>query len=608
VTVTTTVGTSPTTLADRFTFVTPPMVTGVSPTTGSTVGGTAVTIAGASLGEATAVMFGSIAATITADSATSVTATAPAQGAGSVDVTVTTPGGPSPTSTADQFTYMAPQPAVTGVSPSTGSTAGGTSVTVTGTNLASATAVAFGSAAGTVTADSATSISVTSPAGTAGAVDVTVTTAGGTSATSVADLFTFVSPSAGGGVYTSLSPVRICDTRAGNPSNLTGDAAQCNGFENFGSPIASLGSKTINVTQGFGIPTDATSVVLNVTVVNPQTAGYLTVFPAGVSPPVASNVNYVAGEAVPNLVQVGVGAGGDVSLYSSAHTDVVVDAEGYTSPTTQGGAGLYTPLSSPARICDTRPDDPSNLLSAPDNQCDGLDNSGETLAAKGTVNVQVTGGNGVPTGASAAIVNVTVANPAAGGYLTVYPDGVATPFASNVNYTAGEVTANRVIVPLSTGGGITVYSSARADVIVDISGYYSGTGGSGTEFSPESSPVRICDSRPGNPSGLTGTATQCDGQTIGAGKTLTLQVTGLAGVPADAKAVVINLTGVLPTAPTYLTVFPGPSRPFASDLNPPQGGVQANLTVATLSSSGTISIYNSAGSINVVVDVLGWYS
>ena len=104
-------------------------------------------------------------------------------------MTVTTSNGTSATSSADQFTYTA-APTVTAVSPTSGPAGGGTSVTVTGSNLANATAVKFGTTGGTVTADGAGSITVTSPAGT-GTQDIRVTTAGGTSATSGADQFTY---------------------------------------------------------------------------------------------------------------------------------------------------------------------------------------------------------------------------------------------------------------------------------------------------------------------------------------------------------------------------------------------------------------------------------
>jgi hypothetical protein len=108
---------------------------------------------------------------------------------------------------------------------------------------------------------------------------------------------------------------------------------------------------------------------------------------------------------------------------------------------------------------------------------------------------------------------------------------------------------------------------------------------------------------------LSGSAAQCNGNPLGPAGTLQVQVTGLAGVPSDAPAVVVNLTGVAPSAPTFLTVFPnGLPSPLVSDLNEVRGDVRANMVVAALSASGTISIYNYTGSMNVVVDVLGWYS
>ena len=170
-----------------------PTVTAVSPTSGPAAGGTSVTITGTNLTGATAVKFGATAATgVVVNSATSVTATSPA-GTGTVDVTVTTPGGTSATSAADHFTYLAAAaPTVTAISPTSGPTAGGTSVTITGTGLIGATAVKFGAtAAPGVVVNSATSVTATSPAGT-GTVDVTVTTPNGTSATSAADHFTYV--------------------------------------------------------------------------------------------------------------------------------------------------------------------------------------------------------------------------------------------------------------------------------------------------------------------------------------------------------------------------------------------------------------------------------
>lgn len=168
-----------------------PTVTYVSPTAGPTSGGTSVIITGTNFSGTTAVTFGATAATgYTVNSATQITATAPA-GTGTVDVRVTTASGTSATSAADQFTYVG-APAITSVSPATGPSTGGTTVTITGTGFGGATAVTFGASSATgFTVNSATQITATAPAGT-GTVDIRVTTAGGTSATSAADQFTYV--------------------------------------------------------------------------------------------------------------------------------------------------------------------------------------------------------------------------------------------------------------------------------------------------------------------------------------------------------------------------------------------------------------------------------
>jgi serine/threonine-protein kinase len=190
--------------------VTLPAVTGVSPASGSTMGGTTVTITGTGLSGATVVRFGGVAGTVTADSATQLTVTSPpstgitttavitagsgaqitATGAGTVDIAVTTPAGTSHPTAADHYTYTAPRPAVTGLAPDGGTTAGGTTVSIAGTGLAGATSVRFGTGAAIITADSSTQITVTSPPGT-GTVPITVTTPAGTSQISDADHYAY---------------------------------------------------------------------------------------------------------------------------------------------------------------------------------------------------------------------------------------------------------------------------------------------------------------------------------------------------------------------------------------------------------------------------------
>jgi hypothetical protein len=149
----------------------------ISPNQGSTGGGTTVTITGTNLSGTTAVNFGTRAATITANTATSVTCISPS-GSGTVGVTVTTPGG---TSNPLSFFYVG-APFKAALSSTSGPTAGGGTVSLSGTGLATATRVAFGANSATPTVVSDNLISVTVPAGTAaGSVGVTVVTAGGSS-------------------------------------------------------------------------------------------------------------------------------------------------------------------------------------------------------------------------------------------------------------------------------------------------------------------------------------------------------------------------------------------------------------------------------------------
>jgi len=225
VTVTTPAGTSSTSAADQYAYLAAPIVTQVNPAAGPTGGGTSITITGTGLAGATAVRFGLTNATnFAVNSGTKITATAPAGTVGTVDITVTTPGGTSTTSAADQYTYAA-APTVTGVSPITGPAAGGTSVTIAGTNLAGATAVKFGTVSATITTDTATGITATAPAGSAATVDVTVTTPGGTSATSAADQYTYVAAPAVTQVAPTAGPTAGGTVVTITGTNLTGATA-----------------------------------------------------------------------------------------------------------------------------------------------------------------------------------------------------------------------------------------------------------------------------------------------------------------------------------------------------------------------------------------------
>jgi hypothetical protein len=203
VTVTTTGGTSAMSTADQYTYTAIPAVAGISPTAGPQTAGTSVTITGSCFAGVTNVTFGTTPATsFTVNNAISITATAPAHAAGTVNVLVTTPFGTSAIVPADQFTYEDP-PTVTKVNLNTGPLGGGTSVTITGTNLIGATQVYFGGIpAASYVINGATQITATTPGNGAGTVNIVVTTPVGTSATVPADQYTYEGPPS----VTKLSP------------------------------------------------------------------------------------------------------------------------------------------------------------------------------------------------------------------------------------------------------------------------------------------------------------------------------------------------------------------------------------------------------------------
>ncbi len=431
---------------------------------------------------------------------------------------------------------------------------------------------------------SGTEIDATVPSNSAGIADITVTNPQGTSSTAPADRYLYAAPSRD----QPLAPSRICDTRsyAGNPGE-----AGC-----IGKTLTPGGVLTVPVAGYGGIPAKgATAAVLNLTVTDTTTAGYLTVYPQGGTQPLASSLNWHRGQTVANLVTAPLGPAGTIEVQSPfGDADVVIDVEGYDAALS-GTAGLYDALS-PFRICDTR-------TSQATNPC-----TGEAPASGTSLSVQVAGKAGVPASVvEAAVLNVTAIDAATSGFLTVYPAGNTRPEASNVNYGPGQIVANRVVVQVGTGGQVTIFSNNGApQIAVDVTGYYTAsTNGSatGAQFSPTGSPARICDTRSSQPSN------PCTAKTLAAGGTLVVAVGGEEGVPADATAVVVNVTAVGSTTGGYLTVFPtGMSRPVVSDLNFGPGDTVANMVVATLGPGGSFGVYNARGSTNVVIDLVGWYA
>jgi hypothetical protein len=222
-------------------------VTHVSPSSGPAAGGTTVTITGSGFSGATVVDFGSIPATIGSVSATSIVATAPASAGATINVTVTASLGRSPVTSADQYTYIYPKPAVTAMTPTAG--AAGTAVTITGSGFTGATGVSFGSTAASFTVASNNSITATAPTGTpTSAVDVTVRGPGGSSNVVAADKFTY------GPVVTAVSPA--------SGSHLGGTTVTVKGPGFTGASAVSFGG--VPVTSAITVNAAGTQITVSV--------------------------------------------------------------------------------------------------------------------------------------------------------------------------------------------------------------------------------------------------------------------------------------------------------------------------------------------------------
>ena len=252
---------------------------------------------------------------------------------------------------------------------------------------------------------------------------------------------------AGTGI-TPMSPARLADTRPGG--------ATIDGIAAGGGPLIGPTVFELPVLGRAGI-TAARAAVLNITVTGPQGAGWVTVFPCGEAQPNASNVNYVAGQTIPNAVIAKIGGNGKVCLFTAAAANLIVDVSAVL-----GAASKYSPVG-PARLLDSRPGQTT---------VDGQNAGFGLVTAGGTVPILVGGRGGVSNTASTGFLNVTVTQPAGDGYLTVFPCGEPRPNSSSLNFSAGQTIANAVIAKLSTGTPyVCVFTSATTHLIVDINGF-----------------------------------------------------------------------------------------------------------------------------------------
>jgi CSLREA domain-containing protein len=378
--------------------------------------------------------------------------------------------------------------------------------------------------------------------------------------------------------FTPVVPLRLMDTRT-DPAFHVGPQHRLGPNESQDLVVAGGASSPV--------PVDATAVVVNVTAVGPTDGSHVDVWPTGTSRPNVSNLNFVAGQTVPNLVKVKVGAGGQISLFNrNGSVDVLVDVVGYYR--SEPAAARYTPIV-PNRVVDTRAD-PTYHVGPLSRLGDRTDP--QSLTVRG-------GSTGVPVDATAIIANVTVVDPTAASHLDLWPDGSAHPNGSNLNYVPGQTVANLVVVKVSAGGKIDlVNQNGSVDVIVDIVGYFKvDLAASGFVAV---SPYRSTDTRTDS---HVGTLARFGDHT----DTRSVVVTG-GTVPIGATAIVVNVTAVNPSTASHLDVWPaGAVKPVGSNINYTTGQTVPNLVTVGIGPGGAIDLQNQNGSTDVVIDIVGYY-
>ncbi|MFJ6672518.1 RCC1 domain-containing protein [Actinosynnema sp. NPDC091369] len=355
---------------------------------------------------------------------------------------------------------------------------------------------------------------------------------------------------ASGSTYTALSPTRVLDTRAG------------------GGPIGAGGTTTIDLAGS--VPASATAVVFTLTGTEPTADTHLTVSPHGEDRPEVSNLNLRAGETRANLVTAAVGADRVLDLYNNeGSTHVIADLAGYYATGT--GARFL-----PAR--------PSRVLAEP-------------VGAGSTTTLDLA--QTVPASATAVVLNVTAANATADTYVTAWPAGGARPNASTVNVPAGGTNPGLTTVALGAGQSVTLYNNAgRLDLVVDLQGFY--TPEFGAVFTPVT-PQRVFDTRNGTGVSRPGPIGPQDERGVYA-----------SALPSEAIGAVVNITGIEPTADTYVTAWQANRfPPETSNLNLGRGRTAANLAVVeTRYNAGQFRFfaYNNAGDTDIAMDLAGYFS
>jgi uncharacterized protein (DUF1501 family) len=368
------------------------------------------------------------------------------------------------------------------------------------------------------------------------------------------------------GDFVPIAPTRVVDTRFG-----TGAAKR---------PIGPDGTITVSTAGIGGLPSaGVTAVVVNVTSVGTTDSTYLTVFAAGGTRPDTANLSPVPGRVVGNLTVTGVNQAGQFTIFNKfGTTDCIVDIAGYFTTT---AASKLTPLV-PDRLLDTR---------------FGIGATAGRVRGGTSLELTVTGRGGVPTDATAVVLNVTTVAPSAYGYVTVHAVGDDRAEVSSVNYEPGMVIPNLVMCKVGPGGKILLFAShGELDITADVVACYSQ---SGSQHKPVT-PARLLDTREGIGSSVA---------RVAGDKHVSLQVTGRGGVPTNATAVVLNVTAVAPTSASFISVYPtGVERPETANLNFVAGQTVQNLVVAKLGANGNVDLFNLAGDVDIVADLNGYFA
>ncbi len=254
-------------------------------------------------------------------------------------------------------------------------------------------------------------------------------------------------------------------------------------------------------------------------------------------------------------------------------TQMIFDLNGYL-PT---GAGFKA--TNPARLLDTR-------------SANSVHNG--KLAHQQTINIPVLGRAGVPSsGVSAVVLNVTVTQPTANGFMAIYPSGASFPNTSSLNFSTNQTTANLVFAKPGSNGKIALrHVGGQSHAIIDVFGYFNNN----ADF-VVLTPSRVIDTRNGAVGPINGKITGSKD----------IQLGGKGGVPSSGvAAVIVNLTSVDPEGPGHAVFYKaGTAKPNTSNLNYAQGQVKANTVIVPVSSAGKATLYTHAKS-HYVIDIYGY--